>query len=416
MDGLADALLELVWSHFLAVHQCAVANLVSRRWSRLVKRGPVVLPCELSARLEPFAIKSGSVSEGLCSLKALRVLDLCGPGVRSLSGFSDARGLESLQLSNASVEPFVLFGFLLKTGTAALSLVDVSGNFQGKGLRCPMLRALHVRGPDVDLETFLQHNPQLQKLHYVPWEAFEGPEPHLVFSEMNHAEVDVVSNLLPAVLGRSLVCLSLENDAQDQKRVSLALELVALTCPGLRFLRLGSESFVGDDDLRFLGRLPVLEVLELGAPATFGLRELGGLTSLRALRVSASMCLGRLIFAGLPPRLEWLDVCTSRAAEVVLGWVPESLRTLGLSSCTLQLPLDNHVEELRRVWSPRLLDKMPRLRRVRLPAPPARELRSTVDRLLEVRNIELIVGTTEGDCRVPRLGDHFTRTNFSTKF
>lgn len=319
MERLADALLELVWSHFLAVHQCAVANLVSRRWSRLVKRGPVVLPCGLSARFEPFAIKSESVfSGGTCSLKTLRVLDLCGPGVRSLSGFSEARNLEPLQLSNASVEPFVLFGFLLKTGTAALSLVDVSGNFQGKGLRCPMLRALHVRGPDVDLETFLQHNPQLQKLHYVPWKAFEGPEPHLAFSEMTHAEVDVVSNLLPAVLGRSLVCLSLENDAQDQKRVSLALELVAITCPRLRFLRLGSESFVGDEDLRFLGRLPVLEVLELGVPATFGLRELGGLTSLRALRVSASMCLTRLRASA--------SSCDTRSARPAPGHCPRSQR------------------------------------------------------------------------------------------
>jgi hypothetical protein len=189
-----------------------------------------------------------------------------------------------------------------------------------------------------------------------------------------------VSNLLPAVLGRSLVCLSLESDAQDQKHVSLALELVALTCPGLRFLRLGSESFVGDEDLRFLGRLRVLEVLELGAPATNGLRELGSLTSLRALRVSASMCLDRLIFAGLPPRLEWLDVCTSRAAEVVLGWVPESLR------------------------------------RVCLAGSPARGLRTTVDMLFGSHNLKLVIGLTEDGNTVPRLGDQFTQTKFSTKF
>jgi len=375
VESLPNPLLELIWSHFNVDIQCAVANLVSRRWRHLVKRGPMYVwrQSESTDRFEPCRVLSDgklkvpsnfSPSQitvlrltGLyadwtlrCTgLRHLELSELCNRNLKALIRAEVDMRLETLRISWGRVEAVPLLTFLLKATVHALYLNRTSVDLPS--VHCPDLRVLLLTG-SAHQGDFLRANPQLVK-----FAASTTPSADLLpFAAMEHAEVPPL--LLSALVGPALRCLQVDFSKCEQVRVRDGTALIA-TCRALAVLDISSRA-LRSTDLDPLVRLPVLESLTLQTIREHHFEGLDGLSALKHLHIICmpSPSHDPVNLVRLPPSLQQLRiVCPSVYFKHDF---PASLRTLGLEGHLHEPVGANLVEELYSShWSDRLLELFP---------------------------------------------------------
>jgi len=191
MERVDKALLELVWSFVDARLQCAVGNLVCRRFRTLVKRGKLIvehgetsrerfeprllwflaltdftdfpqLTCHLTQKL----ITSYCMPPG--PFPSLRHLQVSCTAVHLLLAAMDTvtlSSLVSLYLVCATVGPTEIVRVVRLLGVRHLALHDMTADFADAGVStCPELLSLGVWRGQCQVREFLRANPQLARV------------------------------------------------------------------------------------------------------------------------------------------------------------------------------------------------------------------------------------------------------------